>query len=61
MVNRVKSYGGEDGDICALHILDIDDKLHLLIPMFAVTGTAKICGRIGHKLAEVLFRAQDDL
>jgi hypothetical protein len=38
-----------------------DDKLHLLIPMLAVTGTAKICGRIGHKLAEVLFRAQDDL
>jgi hypothetical protein len=38
MVNRVKSYGGDDGDICALHGLDIEDKHNFLIPMLAVTG-----------------------
>jgi hypothetical protein len=38
MVEDVKPYGGGDGDILALHALDIDDKHHLLIPMLTVTG-----------------------
>ena len=38
MVEHVKPYEGGDGDILALHALDIDDKHHLLIPMLTVTG-----------------------
>jgi hypothetical protein len=38
MVEQVKPYKEGDGDILALHTLDIDDKHHLLIPMLTVTG-----------------------
>ena len=38
LVERVKSYQGGDGDICAIHDLDTDDKHHFLIPLFTVTS-----------------------
>ena len=38
MLDGVKCYKGGDGDILALHDLDIDDKHHLLIPMLTVSG-----------------------
>jgi hypothetical protein len=60
MVNR-EIVRGQDGDIFALHVLDIDDKLHPPDSNARIHWRRKICGRIGHKLAEVLFRAQDDL
>jgi hypothetical protein len=38
LVNDVKGYKGGDGDILALHNLDINDKHFLLIPMLTNTG-----------------------
>ena len=55
MVNRVKPYRGEDGDIGPLHVLDIDDKLHLLLPMLAVTGTAKFVVALDTNLPKFYF------
>ena len=55
MVNRVKPYRGGDGDICPLHVLDIDDKVHLLIPMLAVTGTAKFVVALDTNLPKFYF------
>jgi hypothetical protein len=42
IVNDVKCYEGGDSDILALHVLDIDDKHELLIPLLAATGVTGV-------------------